>query len=313
VFDRSLIIEGIGEADQKRLIKIVTLTAKVSINQLMTIDNKYLVVGNSDGNIRFYDFQFKVAAWFENLNVNAIKSISFSTKEPVYASEDRNDDTKNEFACSDFIIADSSAQIIELKSSIFEAIESANNKGISRMVGLQSSITAIAVHPKKPILAIAGDGFIILWDYIKKTEIAHQFEDFGKSAKPGDVKKGKDDAEGKKLFTVMEFTPDGNELLIGQKNGYIKVVDPTTAKYKKLSQELFVAYEKDPAVKHLVVSEDGSYFATSDTNNGVSLFKKDFTAGGNDKNAAPEWIFNGKIRSHDIEITGLCFGQSIDE
>ena len=32
VFDRSLIIEGIGDADQKRLIKIVTLTAKTSIN-----------------------------------------------------------------------------------------------------------------------------------------------------------------------------------------------------------------------------------------------------------------------------------------
>lgn len=56
VFDRSLIIEGIGEADQKRLIKIVTLTLKTSINQLLTIDNKYLVVGFSDGTIRFYDF-----------------------------------------------------------------------------------------------------------------------------------------------------------------------------------------------------------------------------------------------------------------
>jgi hypothetical protein len=32
VFDRSLIIEGIGEADQKRLIKIVTLTSKTQIN-----------------------------------------------------------------------------------------------------------------------------------------------------------------------------------------------------------------------------------------------------------------------------------------
>jgi WD40 repeat protein len=32
VFDRSLIIEGIGDADQKRLIKIVTLTSKTSIN-----------------------------------------------------------------------------------------------------------------------------------------------------------------------------------------------------------------------------------------------------------------------------------------
>ena len=58
VFDRSLIIEGIGEQDQKRLIKVVVLSKDVSINQLMTIDNKYLVVGNSDGTIRFYNFQF---------------------------------------------------------------------------------------------------------------------------------------------------------------------------------------------------------------------------------------------------------------
>ena len=135
----------------------------------MTIDNKYLVVGNSDGNIRFYDFQFKVAAWFENLNLNAIKSISFSTKEPVYASDERSDDNKNDFACSDFVVADSSAQVVQLKSSIFEAIAS-QDKGETLITGLQSSITAIAVPPKKPTLAIAGaDGFIILWDYLKKT------------------------------------------------------------------------------------------------------------------------------------------------
>jgi len=54
----------------------------------MTIGDKYLVVGNSDGNIRFYDQKFKVAAWFENLNLYAIKSISFSTKPAEYASDE---------------------------------------------------------------------------------------------------------------------------------------------------------------------------------------------------------------------------------
>jgi hypothetical protein len=73
----------------------------------------------------------------------------------------------------------------------------------------------------------------------------------------------------------MEFTPDGSELLIGQRDGKIQVVDPVTAKYKKLVQPLKVSYEKTPAVKHLVVSEDGMYFATSDSSNGVCLFKKD--------------------------------------
>jgi len=32
--------------------------------------------------------------------------------------------------------------------------------------GLKSAVVAIAVHPKKPILAIAGhEKFILLWDY----------------------------------------------------------------------------------------------------------------------------------------------------
>lgn len=105
----------------------------------MTIDNKYLVVGNSDGNIRFYDFHFKVAAWFENLNLSSIKSISFSTKDPVFASDDHNDGQnghRNDFACSDFIVADTNAMVVELKSSIFEAIESQKDKGETRLAGL---------------------------------------------------------------------------------------------------------------------------------------------------------------------------------
>jgi len=47
--------------------------------------NDYLVVGNSDGTIRFYDFCFKVVAWFEDLNLSTIKSISFSNLAPTTA------------------------------------------------------------------------------------------------------------------------------------------------------------------------------------------------------------------------------------
>lgn len=115
----------------------------------MTIDQKYLVVGNSDGNIRFYDFHFKVAAWFEGLNLHSIKSISFSTKEPQYASDEHQDEKDGGFACSDFIATDASAMVIQLTSSIFEAIESSKDKGTLLMGGIKSSISAIAVHPKK--------------------------------------------------------------------------------------------------------------------------------------------------------------------
>jgi WD40 repeat protein len=64
--------------------------------------------------------------------------------------------------------------VVQLKSRIFEAIESSKDKGETLMHGFESSIAAIAVHPKKTTLAIAGaEGFIILWDYAKRTEIAY--------------------------------------------------------------------------------------------------------------------------------------------
>lgn len=322
VFDRSLIIEGIGEQNEKRIIKIVTLNQKQTpITQLMTYD-EYLVVGNSDGTIRFYDFCFKVVAWFEDLNLSTIKSISFCKKAPVDARGETNQDQKSgSFKCSDFIVSDSSAMVVQLKSQIFEAIDSSKKKGTTLMHGLKSSISAIAVHPTRTLLAIAGgEGFIILWDYVKKGDpIVHQYEQYTRDAsKPVDVtaggKKGaneKEERELNKIFTTMEFTPDGTELLVGQRDGKIQVIDPTSGKYKKLTQPLKVSEEKSPAIKHLVVSEDGSYFATSDAHRGVCLFKKDFVIGQGDKEK--EWIFNGKILSHEIEITGLCFGQSLDE
>lgn len=59
--------------------------------------------------------------------------------------------------------------VVQLKSAIFEAIDSSKKKGTTLMHGLKSSISAIAVHPTRTLLAIAGgEGFIILWDYIKK-------------------------------------------------------------------------------------------------------------------------------------------------
>lgn len=128
------------------------------------------------------------------------------------------------------------------------------------MIGFKSTISAIAVHPKKPILAIAGaEGFIILWDYIKKGDpTSYQFVEYSRNTNlVTDAKGGKKDDSDNKIFTVIEFTPDGNELLVACRDGKIHVVDPVTGKFIKLTQPLKVSYEKSPSVKHLVVSEDG--------------------------------------------------------
>jgi hypothetical protein len=71
-------------------------------------------------------------------------------------------------------------------------------------------VAAIAVHPKRPVLAIAGvDKFVLFWDYQKKGDpFVNNYELFRKEeSKEKDAKVY--------AFTTMAFTPDGEELLIG--------------------------------------------------------------------------------------------------
>jgi len=68
-----------------------------------------------------------------------------------------------------------------LQSTLFEEIEPAKKKGYTIMSGIQSSISAISVHPKDSILAIAGsEGFILLWDYLKRGDPISNYENFRK-------------------------------------------------------------------------------------------------------------------------------------
>lgn len=49
------------------------------------------------------------------------------------------------------------------------------------MHGMKSAVSAIAVHPTKPKLAIAGaDGFILLWDFMRKDDPIYNYEFFNK-------------------------------------------------------------------------------------------------------------------------------------
>lgn len=40
----------------------------------------YIVTGGEDGFVRFFDFQMRIVAWFEDLDSGPITSISFANK-----------------------------------------------------------------------------------------------------------------------------------------------------------------------------------------------------------------------------------------
>lgn len=94
--------------------------------QTLNIHKDYLVCGFEDGSVKFYDFFFKVKAWFESLGIKSVKSVSFSNLQPERISEvnieglvGSKDHSKNEpiFSCAQFIIADDNATIIKCKAS----------------------------------------------------------------------------------------------------------------------------------------------------------------------------------------------------
>ena len=172
------------------------------------------------------------------------------------------------------------------------------------MHGIQSAISAIAVHPKLPILAIAGsEGFIQIWDYLQKGDPISNYDFFKKE----DTGKNSDG----KIFTCIEFTPDGKEILVAQYNGEIKIMDSETGKFKKLGAQPLKTREDKPGppITQMIITDDGKFFACSDKNRTVSLFKKDHPVG--DPSGIHEWQFNGKVLSHEIEVSSIAFGSKI--
>ena len=126
-------------------------------------------------------------AWFDGLDFATIKSISFSKKKAapakaksigIDAADGKEEDA---FSCADFLVADESALICSLQSSLFEEIKAPTKRGHTLMAGIASGVCGIAVHPKDSILAIAGaEGFVLLWDYRKKGDPVSNYECYKK-------------------------------------------------------------------------------------------------------------------------------------
>lgn len=48
---------------------------KIGISILMSCSD-FLVIGATNGHVRFYDYQFRIVAWFEYDNIGEVTSIS---------------------------------------------------------------------------------------------------------------------------------------------------------------------------------------------------------------------------------------------
>lgn len=93
-------------------------------------------------------------------------------------------------------------------------------------------------------------------------------------------------------------------------------MDANTGIYKKYQQPVKLTENESskPQTLSIIVGNDSmgnKYFATMDSTQAVCLFKKDYQFG--DTTKPIEWLFYGKIISHEIQITSITFGESLDE
>ena len=75
LWDCSLIgvSENFGRPSDRKAVKMLTM-GKGGINYVKALD-EYLVFGGDDGAVRFYDYQFRIIAWFEDLDAGPVTSV----------------------------------------------------------------------------------------------------------------------------------------------------------------------------------------------------------------------------------------------
>eukprot|EP00002_Diphylleia_rotans_P028882 TRINITY_DN5841_c0_g1_i6.p1 TRINITY_DN5841_c0_g1~~TRINITY_DN5841_c0_g1_i6.p1 ORF type:complete len:582 (+),score=99.26 TRINITY_DN5841_c0_g1_i6:82-1827(+) len=266
---------GLKSSD-KRAVKIVRLH-NCAVN-CIAVTKRYIITGGTDGHVRFFDFQFRVVAWFEDLDAGSITSVSCAIPNPIYEGDSLNPDlTANLsgiFSTEDFVVSTSKAVVLGLGGYMFSKEDPNEKKGDLILRGHSGPIYGIAAHPFKPIIAAAThSGDILLWDYSIKVVIQVRHFD-------------------KLLGHSLTFNHNGTLLAVGFTQGNVRILNANTLEDIKTFRS-----SKD-CIVNIIFSQDGNFLATADYEKCVAVFRKE----------DDEWVYIGKYRSHYKPITGLVFG-----
>lgn len=267
---------------KKKAFKLVRLQER-GIMVLTTTDS-YVVTGDVNGHVRFYDNQLTMLNWYSEFNVGPLNAISFEYKPnfiPV-AKEDSNYPADSTIAARAFItrnytISTSTAQVANVISdgSVVSMILDEHD----------AAIHGLASHPIEPWIAIGSySGLLQVWNYQEKCLVVSRKFNRGQ------------------MIRCISYDPKGNYLGVGFTNGSVRILDSLTLEDE--CPEPF-RYSRD-AVTHCVFSHDSSWFATGDADFCVTVYKA----------AKPTsewpWTYLGKYQAHYKPIRTVTFGVALD-
>lgn len=292
----------------RKAVKIVRLTGgselqrKVSLSFLSDMDG-YLILGSSDGAVRFYDFDFRLVAWFEDMNAGPVTSVSFasSSTDPQQTmgrrtnavgklSNGDNEDGQDSdefFQVPDFIVGTSSAFVVGMNATLFAEHEPEKRRGTLLMQGISDAIHGLAAHPLYAQLALSSySGVVQLWDYNSKRLIM--------------MRKFETD---KLRPQCLAFAPDGKKLFVGFTSGVIKIL------HAQRLEDLAVFRLAKAAITDIRVSQDSTLFVAVDTSLHMGMWR---SKGSSSSGDGDDWAYIGRCRAHSKPITGLEFSRASD-
>ncbi|GAB9468584.1 hypothetical protein Gpo141_00005900 [Globisporangium polare] len=294
----------------RKAVKIVRLTGgselqkKIALTFLADMDG-YLILGSSDGAVRFYDFDFRLVAWFEDMNAGPVTSVSFassSSGDPqttgrrtnamgkLTGPNDNEDIGQDDefFQVPDFIVGTSSAFIVGMNATLFAEHESEKRRGTLLMQGINDTIHGLAAHPLYEQLALSSySGVVQLWDYSSKRLIM--------------MRKFETD---KLRPQCLAFAPDGRKLFVGFTSGVIKIL------HAQKLEDLAVFRLSKAAITDIRVSQDSALFVAVDASLHMGMWRSKGSSTGGDGD--DDWAYIGRCRAHSKPITGLEFSRASD-
>lgn len=270
-------------------VKVINLH-KSAVTTL-EIHKGYIVTGGADGIVKFFDFQFRLIAWFEEIKAGPITSISFSN---INFAGDRE-----KFSCKPFIIATSNAAVIRLTDAVYYDVTGSDQPEIL-LRNHTGAVKAIAVNPNDGRIVTGSDaGELIQWDIVNHVAVSRACYD-------------------KLQITALCYDPCKDFLTVGFSNGSISVV--TTDNFdEKYHQRI----TKSASITDIQYSSDSSFLAVTLSDNTLALFRSldklspttPMMSQGNDdtiqmttiQQERKDWEYVGRHRSHWDQITGLAF------
>lgn len=267
----------------KKALKIIKLQER-GINVITTTD-KYIVVGDVAGHVKFFDQSLKLVHWYQDLHLGPMAAVSFSYQpefQPL-AREGTNYPPDATIDARQFVIRDF---VVSSTIAVFGNVTADGTKVEVIHREHDAAIHALAAHPSMPYLVIGSySGLLKIWDYEKKQVLVSRMFERGSHIR------------------CCAFDPKGAYIAVGFVNGTVRVLDSITLQ-DEVSEPF--RYARD-AITHIEFSHDSRYLATADAEYTISIFVRRLGT------HVEPYEYLGRYRAHYKPIKEIIFGIQLDD